>query len=628
MRSRITAVLLLLVCLASADDRFQKPGPVQLTKDGNKWAESTLKKMSLEEKVGQLFMVRVLTRFFNVASPDYLRFRDEIRRYHLGAILLTIPSEGPVVYKSEPYEAAMFTNRLQQETDVPLLVAADFERGPSMRFNGTTVFPHAMAFAATGRPAMVQGFARISAQESRAIGVQWNLFPVVDVNSSPANPIINTRSFGEDPTQVETFISAYIDASREYGILTTAKHFPGHGDVSTDTHLVAAQVSGDRAHLENIELPPFRAAIDAGVDAVMVAHVTVPAIDPAPNRLAFVSKPIVTGLLKQQLGFQGLVVTDAMDMGAVTRLFASAGRASVEGLKAGNDMLLLPSDLDASYNAVLAAVRSGEIPQSQVDDSVLKILRAKAAVGLHKAKLVDMDALSTEIARPENVAFGQQVADEAITLVRDNGQVLPLKKAGTQRTGYAYQVEESGNRVLAVMFCDDTRDEGDSRFEAELKARAPDVHVIWVDPSTAGPMTASVLQWAQQAQTVVVGIISFPSAGKLIRVQGQLTNSVSMGDATAALLRQLLERTSQKTVVISLGSPYIASGFPGLENYLCTFSSSSVSEIAAVKALFGEIPVHGRLPVTIPGIASRGAGIDRPSAVGMNGGLPRHERSF
>ena len=628
MLFRITALLLILSSLCAAEDKFQKIGPVQLTQEGNKWAEKTLNKLSLEQKVGQLFMVRALTRFYNVADPDYARLRDQIRRYHLGGVLLTIPSDGPVVYKSEPYEAAVFTNQLQQDAELPLLVAADFERGLFMRFNGTTVFPHAMALAATGKPQFAGAMARVVGTESRAIGVHWNFFPVADVNSVPANPIINTRAFGEDPAQVSEFVTAYVDAARDVGLLTTAKHFPGHGYVDSDTHLGGAYVPASLDHLQQVELPPFRAAIDAGVDAVMTAHVTVPALDPDPNHVATISPAIVTGLLKGQLGFKGLVVTDAMDMGGITRLFPGrhTGRAAVEALKAGIDMVLLPADLDASFNAVVAAVRSGEIPEAQLDASVLKVLRAKAALDLHRAREVDLQALAGAVARPANVALGQQIADEAVTLVRDNGQLLPIKKNGTRHPAAAYQQgDEAGSRVLAVFFSDNTRDQGDSRFEPELKARVPDARVLYVDPRSAAGMSAAVLDAAQQARAVVVGIVSFPSAGKMIRVQGKLVNSVAMSDATAALLQQLLEHDAAKTVVVSLGSPYVASAFPAVENYLCTFSNSTVSETAAIKALFGEIPIHGRLPVTIPGIAERGAGLDRPAVVSLNGGLRRHE---
>ena len=222
-------------------------------------------------------------------------------------------------------------------------------------------------------------------------------------------------------------VAANIEGARAGGLLTTAKHFPGHGDTDVDSHLGVPVINADRAHLDNIELPPFRAAIEAGVDAVMVAHIEVPALDPDPNHVASISPAIVTGLLKQQMGFHGLVVTDALNMRGLMKLFpeggsAAAGRAAVEAVKAGDDVLIIPSDLDGSYNGLLNAVRSGEIPESRIDESVLKILRAKASVGLNKAKLVDIERSAASCATPESLATAQEIADEAVTLVRDNGK--------------------------------------------------------------------------------------------------------------------------------------------------------------------------------------------------------------
>ena len=277
-------------------------------------------------------------------------------------------------------------NRLQSDSEIPLLFAADFERGLAYRLNGPTDFPHAMAFGATGDVNYAREAGRITAREARAIGVQWNWFPDADVNSNPANPIINNRSFGEDPQQVSEFVKAYIAGAHEYGMLTTAKHFPGHGDTSTDSHVTVPIVAGDRHHLDTIELPPFRAAIGAGVDAVMVAHLSVPALDPDPHTVASISPAIVDGLLRHDMGFQGMVVTDAMDMNGLMALFppgpAASGQAAVAAVKAGDDVLIIPADLDGAYNGLLAAVRSGEIPEARIDQSVLRILRAKASVGL------------------------------------------------------------------------------------------------------------------------------------------------------------------------------------------------------------------------------------------------------
>jgi len=620
MPRRLLIVLLLLASACVGEDKFQRPGPVRLTHDGDKWAQKTLRKMSLEEKIGQMLMVRAQTEFFNVASPAYLQLRDNIRRYRIGGVLLTVASENGAVFRNQPYEAAMFTNQLQRDSELPLIFAADFERGLATRFHGTTGFPAAMAFAATNNPQYAAEMARVVAQEARAIGVEWNFFPVADVNSVPTNPIINTRAFGEDPQQVIPYLRAYLNAARENGLLTTAKHFPGHGDVGTDSHLGAARITADRAHLESVELPPFRAAIEDGVDAVMVAHVTVPALEPDPNRVATVSSAVIGGVLKQQLGFQGLVVTDAMDMNAITRLFPP-GRAAVEAVRAGNDVVLIPADLSAAYGALLHAVTTGEIPQTQIDASVLRILRAKAAVGLHKARLVNVNELAEIIARPADLALAQQVSDDALALVRDNGRVLPLLGEGTSASAAAYQTSgPAGSRVLTVVISDDVRTDAGRVLEREMHARIPGANMFYVDPRIANGMAGQVLGAAERAQSVVVAAIAAPSGGKVLRVNGVLTGSVSLDDATAALLHRLLQRAASKTVLVALGSPYLAAQFPEVENYLCTFSNAPVSEMSTVKALFGEIPIRGRLPVTIPGIAARGAGFDRTALA--RGGHP------
>ena len=305
---------------------------------------------------------------------------------------MTVHVDGPLLLRSEPYEAAELLNRLQKDSKLPLLFAADFERGVAIRLMGATNFPHAMAFGADGKMEDAEAFGRITAEEARAIGVHWNFFPDADVNSNPANPIINTRSFGEDPKQVGDLVTAYIKGAHQGGMLTTVKHFPGHGDTATDSHLGVASVNVDQAHLNSIELPPFRQAINAGVDSVMVAHVTVPALDSDPNHVATISPLVVSDLLEKQLGFKGLVVTDALDMAGLTHLFANdIGRAAVEAFKAGNDVLLIPADLGASYQAMVKAVQSGEIPAARLDQSVLKILKIKASLGLNDARTVDLD---------------------------------------------------------------------------------------------------------------------------------------------------------------------------------------------------------------------------------------------
>jgi beta-N-acetylhexosaminidase len=617
----LAGVCLLAVSFPAIAGDFQRIAPVHLDHDGEKWAQKTLKKLSLEEKVGQMFMIRVaMPQFVNLRNPEYLQWVDQIARYHLGSVLLTVPAEGPSLSKSEPYEAAMLINQLQHASKTPLLVAADYERGLSMRLNGTTVFPHSMAFGAAGKPEFADQFGRIVAQESRAIGVEWNLMPIADVNSNPVNPVINTRSFGEDPAQVSMLVTAYIRGARSAGLLTAAKHFPGHGDTATDSHLGLAAVNRTREQIDQVDLPPFRAAIAAGTDAVMVAHITAPALEPDASRVATNSTNIVSGLLKQQLGFNGLVITDAMDMRGLTGVYpeggsAAAGHAARDTVKAGNDMLLLFTDLDGAYKGLVDAVRSGEIPEKRIDESVLKILRAKASVGLNKASQVDINKLSSLISSPENLASAQQIADSAITLVRENGRMLPLRSKGAPASAPAYGVlQTEGNKLLCIIFTDDVRNDNGRQFQRELRARVPDAHIIVVDSRIAAGSTPEIQSALNSAETVVAAIYLVPSPGRAVRIEGGTgVNTISVPDATATLLQSILQARREKTVVVSFGSPYFLADFPQIENYVCAYSNAITSEVGAVKALFGEIPFRGRLPVTIPGVAQRGAGIDRPS---------------
>ena len=613
---RIFSAVFLLLTLALpifAKDKHVHPVPVKSAHD-DKWAEKTLRKLSVEEKVGQVFMIWCRASFLNVESPEYLDWLDAMQKYHVGSFTMSVHVDGPFLLRTEPYEVAELLNRLQQKSKLPLLFAADFERGLSNRLMGTTNFPTAMAFGADGNIEDAETFGMITGQEARAVGIHWNFFPDADVNSNPANPIINTRSFGEDPKQVGDLVTAYIKGAREAGMLTTVKHFPGHGDTATDSHLGVASVNGDRAHLDSIELPPFRQAIAAGVDSVMIAHVTVPALDSDPNHVASISPSVVSDLLEKQLGFKGVIVTDALDMAGLTHLFANdIGREAVEAFKAGNDLLIIPPDLRASYEAMLKAVRSGEIPQKRLDASVLKILKLKAEMGLNKSRTVDINAIAAAVGKPENMAFGQKVAATAITLVRDNGKVLPLKSKGTAKAALPYMTkEETHNQAVAVLFSDDVRTDSGRAFGREFRARISDARVIYVDPRIAAGMSDEVLKAVDEAQTVVAAVYVIPTAGKVGK-------SMAMADSTGLLLQQLLDHAAGKTAVVAMGNPYLASDFPKIENYMCTFSNASISEVAAIQALFGEIPIHGHLPVTIPNIAQRGAGLERPAQVAKGG---------
>ena len=636
----LAVTFLLLGCaVADSPTKKDKAGSLRPDKDGEKWAQKTLKKMTLEEKVGQMFMIWARVQFTNVNSPEYLKLKDAVQKYHLGGLGISVPVEGAMLAKSEPLEAAALMNQLQRDSKLPLIFAADFERGLPMRFNGATSFPHAMAFGAAGNRDFAYQFGKITGEEAKAIGVHWNWFPDADVNSNPNNPIINTRSFGEDPAQVSNLVAAYIEGAHTAKMLTTVKHFPGHGDTDTDTHLALARVNQPMERLDSMELVPFRAGIAAGVDSVMVAHVTAPAVEPDPNRPASISGKVIDDLLKKKMGFQGLVVTDALDMAGLTKIFATSApppmtmgavsqnygttvtpeasaRESIEALKAGNDILILPPILGASIQGIVDAVKKGEIPQSRIDESVLKILRFKAAVGLNKSRLVDLNTIQNVVAKPESLQIAQTVADSAVTLVRNNGQVLPIKGFGTSMSPAAYQTQAPTtgtmapphfDRVLMVVFSDDIRTQGVSTLEKQLRMRTNNAKVVYIDENVAAAMTDTVLKMAADAEKVVAVADVIPSAGR--RVSGNATGSVALPPASDELLGKLISAAAPKTALVSTGNPYVAASYPSVQTYICTFSNVAVSEAALIKALFGEISIQGHLPITIPGIADRGQGI-------------------
>ncbi|OGR11055.1 MAG: hypothetical protein A2341_12005 [Deltaproteobacteria bacterium RIFOXYB12_FULL_58_9] len=611
MTSKHLLACLFCVCSCAKQEVFITPSAVQLDSEGEQWARQTLAAMTPEEKVGQLLMVRANVAFYNVKDPAWAELNQAVRKYHVGSMLLSVPNDTGTSARSLPFEAAFVTNQLQHESKVPLLFAADFERGLSMRFAGTTSFPHTMAFAAAGKLDYVRDFARVVARESRAIGVHLNFFPIADVSSNPANPIINIRSFSENPERVSEFVAAYVKEAQKAGLLTTAKHFPGHGNEDSDSHLGVARILSDAAHIEAVELVPFRGAIAAGVGAIMMAHVTVPALEPAADRVATTSHLITSDLLRERLGFNGLVVTDALQMNAIADLYPD-GRAGVEALKAGNDVLLLPRDLQVTANAVMQAAETGELSWPQIDAAVMRVLLSKASVGLHRSKTVDISQLPQLLSQPADAVLSQQIADDAVTLIRDSQTVLPLTVGKVVvSTGHFDAPAAPDNDLLVVLLVDNVQDEPGRIFAREVHERRPGARMIFVDPNLVSGMTPEILAAADMARAIVVAAVITPTAGKVVKVEGNLTNAVSLDDASAALLNKLLAGTGDKVVLISLGNPYLAMDFPNIGTYLCTFSHAPPSQRSAVKALFAEIDVGGHLPVTIPKIAPYGAGLFR-----------------
>jgi beta-N-acetylhexosaminidase len=545
--------------------------------------------LSVREKVAQLVVIPFNGHKFR-RSRDAAKFMNLVSREHVGGLILVNMADGRIVAKAEPLETATFINRMQRAAKIPLVVAGDFERGLSMRVDETTVFPHAMAFGASGDPDEARVEGEITAKESRALGFQWLFFPDADVNNNPDNPIINIRSYGEDPASVSQFVSAFIaGAHSDSGsrVLVTAKHFPGHGDTATDTHMNLATIAVGRPRLESLEWAPFRAAIRSGVDAIMTAHIAVPALDDTALP-ATLSPKILTGVLRDEMGFEGLIVTDALDMGGIAHGFA-VGDAAVRAVEAGADVLLMPADPKAAIDAVMAAVKSGRIAQKRIDESVMRILAAKARVGLAGSRLVDTARVGSLVSTPEGAAAAQRIADRSVTLVRNRDGVLPLDNRNAASTVF-YTLTEGTNSV-----------EG-AAFSAEIRRRFPQAIVIRADSMmSAAAIDAAFARGAPAERYVVAAFASVaPNRG-----------GVALGGALPNLTGDLIA-TKKPVVFVALGNPYLLRNFPDVAAYVATYSTVPPSEIAAVKALLGEMPVAGKLPVSIPGFAKVGDGIALP----------------
>ena len=541
--------------------------------------------MSLHDEVAQLVFVAFHGESPNTNSREYRRFVHLIRETKVGGLILNNVSNGRTIQKAEPYTVAAFLNRLQRMAKVPLMVGGDFERGASMRLTGVTEFPHAMAFGAAGDPALTRFEGQVTAKEARAIGVQWVYYPVADVNNNPDNPIINIRSFGEDPKLVAANVRAFIEgahADKKTQILATAKHFPGHGDTAVDSHMNLATIGADRERLQQVELPPFEAAIDAGVDAIMTAHIAVPALAP-PDLPATLSPAILTDLLRKQLGFKGLIVTDALEMGGIAKGF-STGEACVRALEAGADTLLMPTDADVAVKAVMDAVASRRLTRSRIEESVAKILAAKEKVGLDRKRVVDLEAIGDVIDAPEAAEKAQEVADRAITVVRNEAGLLPL--AVPEQVCYVVMPEGRYSTEGQV-------------FTQQLRRRVPRPKLATIDASMPREQVDAALERLTDCASYAVAAFSSVGAYR---------GSVGLGGELPHAMESIAA-AGKPIALAALGNPYLLRSFPNVAGYLATFSTVGPSENSALKALFGEIKIGGHMPVTIPGLAALGDGI-------------------
>jgi beta-N-acetylhexosaminidase len=557
---------------------------------GSRWVEETLSSLSLREAVGQLIMPWMSGAYMSTGSPEFREFSRYVREAGIGGVAISI---------GLPHSYGAKLNALQEEARIPLLVSSDFENGgPGMRINhsyalpsllpqgGGTSFPPTMAFGAIGDDGFAREYGRITAVEARAVGVHLNFAPVLDVNSNPLNPIINTRAFGEDPQDVARLGAAYLAGARSGGVLTTAKHFPGHGDTRTDSHVELPVVDADRERLDRLELVPFRRAVAEGVDAVMTAHVAVPGILGPEGPPATLSPYFLTELLREDMGFDGLLLTDAIRMRAISDGYG-VGEAAVLALEAGADIILAPADVWVTLEAVEDAVASGRITRERLDASVRRVLELKARVGLHRNREVSLDRIGEVVGSPEHLAAADSAAARSITLPRDRDGLIPLDP-------------ERYGRVLHVVYAREESLTAGLVLGSSLELYFKDLTTRRLGP--ASPATAyKDLAWARGgSDLVIVSVFVPPRSG---------AGEVAVPEALSRFVEE--SAAARPTVVASLGNPYLLSSFPGVGTYLLAWGPHEVSQRATARALVGESPISGRLPISLPPYHGIGEGLRR-----------------
>ena len=576
------------------------PGRAPLSPDARQWVEETLSSLTLRQQVAQLVIQWLPGSYASTSSAEFQEWAAWVEDDEIGGLYLSI---------GLPHSYAAKLNELQARSRIPLLVTSDFENGgPGMRINhsyalpsllpqgGGTSFPPTMAFGAVGDERFAREYGRITALEAKAVGLHLNFAPVLDVNSNPENPVINTRSFGEEPEAVARLGAAFIEGSHEGGILATAKHFPGHGDTQTDSHVALPVVPADLDRLNSLEFVPFRKAIDQGVDAVMTAHVVVSGVQGLEAAPATFDARFMTDLLRGDMGFEGLLFTDALVMGALSDRYGSA-EVAVMALEAGSDVLLMPTDLAESIDAVMTAVDEGRLEPARIRASARRVLETKARAGLHLGRMVDLDAVDEVVGAADHVAFADTVATRSITLLRDRDAVLPVDSRRTRRV-FSLTYARTDNLIAGTTFDPALA----SRVESATRAR--------VGTETPAEIYDSLKGVAAEADLVIVSVYAPPRSGT-----GEVSVSEDMADFIAAV------GPERPMMVISFGNPYLLAALPDSPGYLIAWGAHEVSQDAAVRALFGQAAISGRLPVSIPPFHGIGDGLRRsalPDPVDVN----------
>ncbi len=573
-----------------------------LDKAGRAWVDATLKKLSLEQIVGQMIFAPFQSTYMSSDSDQYEQLVKLVHEAHIGGVIAFGGSE-PVpqvmlnntygaVILGQPMELASILNRLQSVSSLPLLTSSDFEWGVQMRIAGATKFPRAMAFGAAGDPQLAYEAGKVVGAESRALGVHVNYGPVADVNNNPRNPVINIRSFGEDPVKAGEMVAGWVRGMQDAGMLATLKHFPGHGDTDVDSHLGLPMVSHPRERLDAIELPPFKAGIAAGAAGVMVAHIELPAIDPEKVPATF-SPKVISTLLRP--GFDGLIYSDSMKMQAITEM-ASPGEAAVRAVKAGIDVILDSPDSAAAAAAIVAAVKGGDIPRERVEQSARRILEAKARLGLHRTRTVNIESVPLTVGGRKNDAVARTISERSITLIKDTRNSVPLPTPKSGSVLYLSVLDyPSGWRIAAPS----------RSVIPALRARWANIEAVEISDRATPSELDLVRAMADNYDAIVAGVFVRASSG---------SGRLDLAPAVVRLLQDMsrgTERRKQPFVTMFFGNPYTPMFVPEVPAMMLTYDFSDYAEVSAVKALAGEIPINGKLPIALPGLFPIGHGISR-----------------
>ena len=563
------------------------PALIAQTEDEG-WVERTLTGLTLRQKVGQLIMPWVLGDFAPEGSPSHDRILEYIEDQGIGGVIMSVGS---------PTEVAAKLNDFQAHSNIPLLVAADLETGAGFRMRGAvhmpgtielggaTDFPSLMAVGATGDPQLAYEMGRITAREARAVGIHIPFAPVLDVNNNPDNPIINVRSFGENPEEVAGLGAAFVRGVQENGAIATGKHFPGHGDTEIDSHLGLPVIPHSRARMDSVELFPFARAIEAGMGAVMTAHISVPSLDGGVGDPSTLSSAVLTDLLRNEMEFDGLLFTDAMDMSAISRAH-SPEEASVRAIEAGADVILMPPSVERAVEGIAVAVESGRIDASRIDASVRRILETKKQMGLDTDRAVQIDQIGQVVGIPAHTQVAAEIAERSITLLHNGGNLLPL--LGTRSA-----------RVMSVSFRRTSDVLAGRYFNARLRQTYPRLTTSGLDVDSGPALYESLLRRARQQALVILStyVTAFSQSGSL------------------ALPEEVIDFAGHLTeigvphIVVSFGNPYLITELPDVRAYMLAWSGSEASQTAAAQALFGEIEISGRVPTRIPPLYEIGDGI-------------------